>query len=170
MHADAYAFVADAARRYRAAAPVLEIGARNINGSIREVLPAEGYVGIDLRPGPGVDLVTDARVFVPGPVFATVVCCEVLEHTAAADEIVAAGGEALEPGGLLIVTCAGAGRAPHSAVDGGPLGAGEYYRNLSLAEVTAWAAEAGIEVLPAPGRPVPGDVYYVGRKRARPAA
>jgi hypothetical protein len=41
---------------------VLEIGSRNINGSVREIImpmkPAE-YRGIDLQPGPGVDVVAD---------------------------------------------------------------------------------------------------------------
>jgi hypothetical protein len=39
---------------------VLDLGGRNINGQIRDLLPAAKWTGLDITPGPGVDLVHDA--------------------------------------------------------------------------------------------------------------
>ena len=38
---------------------------------------------------------------------------------------------------------AGHGRAPHSAVDGGPLRGGEFYRNVTADTLTGWLVDAG---------------------------
>jgi hypothetical protein len=128
------------------------------------VFPPDGYLGIDLQDGPGVDVVADAATFRPDRRFATAVCCEVLEHTPEAEAIIAGAAAALAVGGLLIVTCAGEGRLPHSAVDGGPLRPGEYYQNRTEADLETWAAAGGIAPLARPYEPGPGDVYFVGRK------
>ncbi len=124
---------------------VLELGSRDVNGSPRERVQrhVERWHGIDLAPGPGVDEVADAAdyareraPFVPD----VVVCAEVLEHAPRAAEIVARARELLRPGawGVFLVTAAAPGRAPHSAVDGGPLRAGEFYRNVSREDVDEW--------------------------------
>lgn len=165
MHAAAFSFVATAAREFEAKGPVYEIGSRNINGSVRGLFHDVGlYIGIDVVGGPGVDLVADGATYTPPIMPRTVVCCEVLEHTAAAEVIVKQAATVLEPGGLLIITCAGPGRDAHSAVDGGPLRAGEHYRNIHPYEVAAWATDAGVDELLSTGHA--GDTYYVGRKRA----
>jgi hypothetical protein len=164
MHAEAFAFVALAARDHRATGPVYEIGSLNINGTVRGLFPSAGlYLGIDVVPGPCVDLVADGATYLPPVEPSTVVCCEVLEHTEAAPVIVAQAAKVLAPGGLLIITCAGDGRAPHSAVDGGPLRSWEFYRNIPADELRAWAVDAGITPLPMTP-PYPGDAYFVGRK------
>lgn len=166
MHPEAYHFVATVARDHHACAPVYEIGSRNINGTIRGVFHGLGaYLGVDVAPGPGVDLVVDAATFTPPSPPATVICCEVLEHTAAAQTIVTQAARVLAPGGLLIITTAGDGRAPHSAIDGGVLRDGEYYQNLTIREITQWAADGGVDALRASATDNYGDLYYVGRKR-----
>ena len=44
---------------------VLEVGSYDVNGSVRPLFEgAKQYIGIDSRPGPGVDLVMSARSFV----------------------------------------------------------------------------------------------------------
>jgi SAM-dependent methyltransferase len=85
-------------------APVLEIGSLNINGTVRDLFPQEGYVGLDKRAGPGVDLVADiceGRFFRE---FRTVVCCETLEHITRPWEAIEEMHSALRPGGLFIGT------------------------------------------------------------------
>jgi hypothetical protein len=167
MHQQAFEFVATVARAYQARGPVYEIGSRNINGSVRALFHDVGlYLGVDVASGPGVDLVADGATYAPPIVPRTVVCCEVLEHTADAHKIVAQAATVLEPGGLLIITCAGEGRVPHSAWDGGPLRAGEYYRNLSFGDLERWASAAGVDALRMAWSENPGDTYYVGRKKA----
>lgn len=88
------------------------------------------YLSIDPVDGPGVDVVADAAtVELDG--YDCVVCCEVLEHHPKPQELVEAAARALKPGGLFLMTCAGPGRAPHSAIDGGTVRPGEHYANVS---------------------------------------
>jgi methyltransferase family protein len=169
MHPEALSFVTQAAQIYGAAGPVYEIGSRNINGSVRPIFAGLPYLGVDVTPGPDVDVVADATGYDPrqppeGFEPATVVCCEVLEHAPEAEAIMRQACDVLTPGGLLIVTVATDGRAPHSAVDGGPVRDGEFYRNLSPADLTRWLNQALVSVLSVEVVPSRGDLYVVGRK------
>lgn len=120
-------------------ASVVEVGSRDINGTIRHLFGKASYVGLDLYAGPGVDVVGDAAEYEPPAPVDAVVCCEVYEHTAAWPELIRRAHDWLAPSGVLIVTCAGPGRRPHSALDGGwKLHPGEHYRNVEpsrMAEV-----------------------------------
>lgn len=130
-----------AAREYvsRYATPnqirVIEIGSRNINGTVRDLFPRAQWVGLDLSDGFCVDLVCDAAKYQPMIPVDLVVCCEVLEHAADWRDLIEAGVSWLVPGGRLIVTCAGPTRKAHSAVDGGQLQPGEHYENITVAEL-----------------------------------
>jgi len=59
-HPEQYGFfstVVDANKSLVAGAKVLEIGACDVNGSVRGLFQAAAnYVGVDLQEGPGVDL------------------------------------------------------------------------------------------------------------------
>ncbi|MDX8500840.1 methyltransferase domain-containing protein [Mesorhizobium sp. VK4C] len=62
---------------------IVEIGARDVNGTLREVCPGcAAYIGLDVEPGSGVDVVTSAEE--PLPVAAesadVVVASSVFEH------------------------------------------------------------------------------------------
>lgn len=141
MHDAARSFVRDTLARLGARpATVVEIGSRRINGSVRELFDGAAYTGIDVRHGPGVDVVADGATWQPPASVDCVVCCEVLEHAPAADAILANAVRMLVPGGLLLVTCATDPRPAHSSVTGGALFPGEYYRNVAPAELTAWLA------------------------------
>ena len=93
-------------------------------------------------------------------------CCEVLEHTRAASAIVRNAHALLAPGGHFVVTAASAGRPPHSALDGGPLRAGEYYRNVDRRDLAGWLVGAGFAVEALEFHPERGDVYALARKAA----
>ncbi len=162
MHPAAYRFVAAIVSAGQVPpGPVVELGGRDVNGSIRGLFWSP-YVSVDVEPGPGVDVVADAATYVPPTPPACVVCCEVLEHAVTAPVIVSNAGAMLQPGGLLIVTAAGAGRAPHSAVDGGPLRPGEYYRNVEANDLLCWLAGFD-QVRVTTNRPA-GDIYATARK------
>jgi hypothetical protein len=167
MHVEAWQFVAWSVawleRQGRAPQRVLEIGSRNINGSVRALFRCP-YVGIDVEPGPLVDVVADGASYQPELPVDTVVCCEVLEHAPAAAAIVGHALELLPPGGILIVTCAAPERASHSGIDGGLLRAGEYYAGIRPDDLEAWVMAAGATRQVHWHDPIRGDLYLLAVK------
>lgn len=117
---------------------VVEFGSRHVNGGVRDLFGLAAFVGVDIRDGPGVDVVADAADWTPDRPADVVVSTEVLEHTERAAELIVNAWRILRPGGTLIVTAAGPGRSPHSADDGGPISPGEWYRNIPAATLTRW--------------------------------
>jgi hypothetical protein len=97
---------------------VLEVGSANVNGSVRPQIEAMGparYVGIDLAPGPGVDVVCPVE-HLPADVDADlVVSCEMLEH--AQDWKAAFARMASAARETLILTCRGPGFPYHNPPD-----------------------------------------------------
>lgn len=165
MHAEAYAYVQRqlAAHPVHADAMVVEIGGRNVNGTIRDLFGPVRYLATDIAPGPGVDLVADGATLVVTEPADIVVCCEVLEHAANAAAIVANMARIAGPGGRLLITAAGAqggwARAPHSAIDGGGLRPFEYYANVAPSALEAWLQAADCEAIEVTVNPAVGDVY-----------
>lgn len=164
MHDAAYQFVTDAvAARPHTPAAVLEFGAYNVNGSVRPLFRgAARYHGIDIRPGPCVDEVADAATYDGGAQYDVVVTTEMLEHAPDPAACLRAAWRSLRPGGVLILTAAGPGRAPHGC-DGGPgVPPGEHYGNLDPDELAGWlAAWRDVRIVT---NPAAGDVYAVARK------
>jgi hypothetical protein len=168
MHRQAFDFIAARARDLGRVGFVLEIGARNINGTIKNCFDAERYVGLDVSPGPGVDVVASGADYVPDVQPDVIVCCEVLEHTEEAPAICQRAIENLAPGGVLLLTMAGTGRAPHSAIDGCDLREDEFYRNVSADDLKAWLADADC-TLTVGENPAAGDTYALAQKHGRGA-
>ncbi len=110
----------------------VEFGSRDINGGLRDLLPAGAtYVGVDVQDGPGVDVVADGATFVPESLPDLVLCTEVFEHLETWRDVVANAHEILGSGGTFIATAAGPGRAPHSARRESVPDADEWYRNVT---------------------------------------
>ncbi|MEM4407777.1 MAG: class I SAM-dependent methyltransferase [Candidatus Caldarchaeum sp.] len=107
MTEEEYRFVQAVAKPFPGSR-VLEVGSRNINGTIRPIFQGCEYLGIDLYPGEGVDLVMDAeKMAFPDGFFDGVVSTSTLEHVAriwmACEEMQ----RVLKRGGWIIVTCCG---------------------------------------------------------------
>jgi len=122
---------------------IVEIGSLNINGEIRQEFPqAFSYLGIDIVPGPGVDIVADGSIWLPELPADLVLCSGVLEHTAKAEAIVRNAYRMLRPGGtaVILTTCR---MRPHSAVTGEYLTPPyrEYYRNVQGHELLNWMGD-----------------------------
>lgn len=99
-------------------APVLEVGSRNVNGSVRDICPVTPYFGIDIVAGQDVDQVYDGDTIpFPRESFATVICTEVLEHARRpwrlAEEIM----RVLRPGGVALITARSTGFVYHDPPD-----------------------------------------------------
>ncbi len=129
MHNTIPPFVEECIQKYGPFRRVLEIGSHDVNGGIRDLFPTVGeYVGLDVREGPGVDLVADATVYKTDRSFDCVVSTEVFEHVEGWRGIVRCAAEAAAR--VFIVTCAGPGRGIHSAT-GGELDPDEWYQNVN---------------------------------------
>ena len=89
---------------------VLEVGALDVNGSVRGDIMALGpaeYIGIDIRPGPGVDVICDAGDLVARfgeDAFDLVISTELLEHARDWRRIVSNIKRVTKPAGVLIVS------------------------------------------------------------------
>ena len=83
---------------------VLDVGSRDVNGSVREVAPAHAeYLGVDLVPGPGVDQVIDDPLKLPfaDGAFDVLVSSSCLEHDPCFWLTVAEMARVVRPGGLI---------------------------------------------------------------------
>ena len=99
---------------------VLEVGARAVNGSLREVIESHGpaeYVGVDIEPGPGVDLLCPAEELVARfgeGRFDVLVSTEVIEHVRDWRAVISNYKRVLAPGGLLLLTTRSPGYPYHA--------------------------------------------------------
>lgn len=89
---------------------VLEVGSLDVNGSVRGDVMALGpaeYVGVDLQPGPGVDVICDAGDLVArfgDNAFDVVISTEMLEHARDWRRIVSNIKRVTRPDGVMIVS------------------------------------------------------------------
>ncbi|MGA9997080.1 MAG: methyltransferase domain-containing protein [Pyrinomonadaceae bacterium] len=147
---------------------VVEIGSRNVNGSVRPLFEqiAQNYYGIDLAPGPDVDEVADAVDWRPAERVDCIVCCEVLEHAPDVEGVVRMISESLEKKGVLLMTCATDPRPPHSAYDGGVVRIGEYYQNVAPEIFHDFCSAHDLKILHQEIHLKRGDLYVVAEKTA----
>jgi hypothetical protein len=169
MHFEAQEFVREQAARLSPRF-VVEIGAYNVNGGVRHLFPDCRYIGVDVRPGPDVDVVADGAEWRPDTAPDVVVCCETLEHTPPEKQraIVENAYGMLAPQGTLIVTAATDPRQPHS-IDGELLTLPSNYWNVQELVLLRWLTaldDPRYEVTVDDGR---GDLYLVCTKQARAA-
>ena len=165
MHPEAMSFAERALSSLSVTGHVLEIGSRDINGSVRPLFAqAASYTGIDLQDGPGVDVQADGATYEPQVAPSAIVCMETLEHAPVASTVIQHAAGLLLAGGWLLVTCATDPRAAHSGHDGGPFTAGEYYGNVPPSDLRNWLDSAGFERVLEEVHFERGDLYVLARK------
>lgn len=136
----------------------LECGSRNYNGSVRPLFKGE-YVGIDMEPGPDVDIVALAsNLPFPDEEFETVVSTEMLEHDPAFWDSFPEMARVLKPGGHMLVTTRGIGFPYHEYP-------GDYWR-FTEDSITLLFERSGLKVVKVepdwyPGHP---GVFGIARK------
>ena len=144
----------------------VEFGAFDVNGNARGLFPSVSFYGIDMRPGPNVDEVIDARDFDGKGEYDLVLSTEMLEHAPRPSEIVDSAWRALRPGGYLVLTAAGPERAPHCNNGGHIVPPDEHYGNIEPEALRSWLEDW--KVFDLWHSPQDGDVYAVARKRPTP--
>lgn len=118
---------------------VLEVGSLDINGSVRSFFEYCNYVGVDVGPGPGVDFAVPGEALeYPDKSFDVTITTECFEHNLNWRESWLNMVRMTKSGGLIVMTCAGAGRPEHgtsrSDIGSSPLTVKlgqEYYKNLT---------------------------------------
>jgi Methyltransferase domain len=161
MHEAAWRFLKAVSGTLRRPETVCEIGSRNVNGTARVLFHDAEYIGVDLMPGPVVDVVADGATWQPGREFDVVICTETMEHAPDQEALARNLVTLCRSGGVIIVTAAGMDREPHSAIDGGPLREGEPYKNLMPEELQEWFDDCRAVLI---DERTDGDIYCVAVK------
>ena len=123
---------------------VLDVGSLDVNGNNRYLFEPGRYeyTGVDLGPGPNVDVVCPIHLYeAPAGTFDVVVSTEAFEHDRHLPLSLRRMVELLRPGGLLLFTCATEGRPEHGTRATSPPDSPftpEFYRNVTSRDV--WAA------------------------------
>lgn len=168
MHPSAYEFGTSALTPEQVRGKrVVEAGAYDVNGSVRPHLESLGpasYTGVDMQPGPRVDMVMDAADMPArlGEDSADIVTSfEMLEHAEDWRAAVTGMVRVLAPGGLLLLTTRGPGFPYH----GYP---GDFWR-FTVNQMAGIAAAAGLEVIrcePDPDPASPGVFLLAAKPEA----
>ena len=121
---------------------VLEMGSADINGSTRHLFHGGKYVGVDLVPSLGVDVVGIGHEVRLGiGTFDVALSCECFEHNPYWRETLVNMLLHLKPNGMFIITCAAPGRPEHGTRRSQPSYSlstqlsWSYYRNVSEQEI-----------------------------------
>jgi len=122
---------------------ILEIGSYDVNGSIRDIFnDGKEYIGVDLTPGPGVDIVSFGhKLDLADGYFDLSISAECFEHDPNWKETFENMVRLTRPGGVVLFTCASSGRPEHGTTRSDPtLSPGtqtlglDYYKNLNQAD------------------------------------
>lgn len=143
----------------------LDIGGRDVNGTVHELLPGVAWTVLDIEAHPSVDIVADITTWRPTGRYDIVLSTEAIEHIEAWHRIIAAGYAVLRHGGYMLVTGGSTGRLPHSCTGVVPVPDGEYYGNVAPDELERVAREAGFSTVRVEYNPEPHfDVYMWARR------
>ena len=117
---------------------VLEVGSLNLNGSIRSFFEQCSYLGVDVGPGPGVDMVAKGEDLTFDANQFDVVCStECFEHAPRWPDIF--NNMVRMSKSLVFFTCATTGRPEHGTTKtnpwDSPFTAHDYYRNITEEDI-----------------------------------
>lgn len=152
MHTSVFNWLCNTAAP-QTAGPVLELGSANVNGAARHAWPADTpWTGIDLAPGPGVDIVgTSHNIDAADHTITAVVCVEMLEHDPDPQTTFAEIRRVLAPDGLLILTTRSPGFPHHNPPDHWRYTADDL-EHLCVSDLTDadWRPTETLDPIPAP--------------------
>jgi SAM-dependent methyltransferase len=151
---------------------VLDVGSLDVNGNNRYLFTGGQYTGLDLGPGPNVDIVHLAHTYSPGKEYDVVISTECFEHDLYWQESLLNCMRLLKPGGFFLFTCAAPGRAEHGTSTTTDWASphshkqfDDYYHNLSAKEVLEVLDPEWFEYMYIETNRYVCDLYFYGRKR-----
>lgn len=155
---------------------VLEIGSHDVNGSVRSFFCESEYLGVDLSPGKGVDIIASGdKIDLPDYTFDVVISCECFEHNPMWVETFQNMYRMLKAGGVMIVTCASKGRLEHGTTRTSPNASPgtqalgwNYYKNLRKIDFRKhFQLSDMFEKFAFYTNGASQDLYFVGNKKGR---
>jgi len=170
MHNEVIEFFQEAKTKYPSFfdnKKVLEVGSLFINGSVRDLFTNCEYIGIDLGPGQGVDVISKAHEYKHPSEFDVVASTEMLEHDCYWKESLAVMYENIKPGGIMIFTCAGPDRAEHGTSKDNAWASPfttDYYRNISVEDFESILPKSLFSESEIKYYRGKNDLYFVGIK------
>jgi len=123
---------------------VLDIGSLDVNGNNRFLFENYIYVGVDVGPGPNVDVVCKGHEYKSDILFDVVISSECFEHDMFYPDTIRNCVSLTKEGGLFTFTCASTGRAEHGTRKVNPQDApllngmeewADYYKNLTEEDI-----------------------------------
>jgi len=175
MHAEirhCLATVHDAFPEFFSGVSVLEIGSADINGSVRNYFQSNRYVGVDLIPGPGVDLVAQGEDLRLNREFDVAISTECFEHNPKFYETFENMVRHTRPGGLVMFTCATTGRPEHGTERADPgdspgtVAKGwNYYKNVDSSDFAAFPFADVFQDHRFLVNRISCDLYFIGVKK-----
>lgn len=150
---------------------VVDCGSLDVNGCLRDLFTESEYIGVDVRSGQNVDLVSPIHeVPLPDGAFDTVVSAEMLEHDPYWVESLQRMYALCKPGGWIVLSAAAPGRKEHgtsqhpdAGVTYGVLPA--YYRNISAADLRFAFQGLPFAMSKTSAHLKHCDIYFVGQKQ-----
>jgi SAM-dependent methyltransferase len=148
---------------------VVEMGSLNVNGTVRDFFDSSRYLGVDVGPGPDVDLVAQGQdVDLPDDDFDVAISAECFEHNPEWAATFANMHRLAKR--YVIFTCASKGRPEHGtrrcSPGSSPLTAQQdYYRNLNEKDFRdAFDLDAMFSEYRFDYNPLSQDLYFYGIK------
>ncbi len=128
--------------KFGAGVVALDVGSQDINGNNRYLFDGAHYLGLDIGPGPNVDIVDHVADFsqkVLTPIYDTVISTNAFEHDSRFGESLQCIIKGLvRPGGLFAFVCAAEGTPEHGTAAHYPQYSphtNDYYKNQSIHDV-----------------------------------
>jgi SAM-dependent methyltransferase len=175
MHAEirhCLATVHDTFPEFFSGVSVFEVGSADINGSVRNYFQSNRYVGVDLMPGPGVDLVAQGEDVQLNREFDVAISTECFEHNPKYYETFENMVRHVRPGGLVLFTCATTGRPEHGTERANPgdspgtVARGwNYYKNVESSDFSVFPLDDVFQDHRFLVNRISCDLYFVGLKK-----
>lgn len=152
---------------------VVDFGSLDLNGNNRYLFdrPKE-YIGIDIGPGPNVDIVCRAHEYA-GEGFDVAISSEMLEHDEYWEKSIQSMINCVKPGGIVVFSCATTGRPEHGTRRTTPQDSpftsqldNDYYKNLTEDDIKYKVAMNQFSSYEFQSRDTwPQDLYFWGVKK-----